>query len=165
MENYQHLSKQLNWNSHCADKLTIHWTAEQIHETVTDFVSVSEDSAREKYALRRDTQDWKVHLAQADLRNHPDANQYIKRFTTVHLTHVGPTILDNPRGFHCAPRPATMRHLLKENLALCTHRSLRVLRHGSIHLLPTELPMAIVFQIQMVQPMYSRFICIQIQRN
>ena len=34
------------------DKLTIHWTAEQVHETITDFVSLSEGEAREKYGLR-----------------------------------------------------------------------------------------------------------------
>jgi len=28
------------------DKLTIHWTAEQLHKTVKDFVSLPEDEAR-----------------------------------------------------------------------------------------------------------------------
>ena len=107
------------------DKLTIHWTAERVHETVTDFVSLSEDEAREKYGLRQDSQDWKVHLAQADLRNHPETEQYIipihyRPYDTRWTYYTGQS-----RGFHCAPRPLIMPHLQKENLALCTHRSLR----------------------------------------
>ena len=107
------------------DKLAIHWTAEQVHETITDFVSLSEGEAREKYGLREDTQDWKVHLAQADLRDHPDAEQHIqpihyRPFDTRWTYYTGQS-----RGFHCAPRPIIMSYLQKENLALCTHRSLR----------------------------------------
>ena len=107
------------------DKLTIHWTAERVHETVTDFVSLSEDDAREKYGLRQDSQDWKVHLAQTDLRNHPETEQYIipihyRPYDTRWTYYTGQS-----RGFHCAPRPLIMPHLQEENLALCTHRSLR----------------------------------------
>ena len=54
------------------DTLTLHRTVEKLRETVTDFVSLSVDDARQKYRLREDTRDWKVHLAQADLRNHSD---------------------------------------------------------------------------------------------
>ncbi|MCY3553658.1 MAG: N-6 DNA methylase, partial [Candidatus Poribacteria bacterium] len=107
------------------DKLTIHQTVEELRETVTDFVSISEDEAREKYKLSRDTQDWKVHLAQADLRNHPDFEQHIepinyRPFDTRWTYYTGQS-----RGFHCAPRPAAMHHLLAENLALCVHRGIR----------------------------------------
>ena len=63
------------------DKFTLHWTAKKLRETVDNFVSLSEDDARKKYQLPKDSQDWKVHLAQADLRNHPDANQHI---TSIH---------------------------------------------------------------------------------
>ena len=107
------------------DKLTIHWTAERVHETVTGFVSLSEDEAREKYGLRQDSQDWKVHLAQTDLRNHPETEQYIipihyRPYDTRWTYYTGQS-----RGFHCAPRPLIMPHLQEENLSLCTHRSLR----------------------------------------
>ena len=107
------------------DKLTIHWTAERVSKTVKDFVSLSEGEAREKYGLRKDSQDWKIHLAQADLRNHPDAERYIvpiryRPYDTRWTYYTGQS-----RGFHCAPRPLIMPHLQKENLALCTHRSLR----------------------------------------
>ena len=107
------------------DKLTIHLSVEKLRETVDDFTSLSADDARERYELRKDSQDWKVHLAQADLRNHPDADQHIKPihyrpFDTRWTYYTGQS-----RGFICAPRPAIMHHMMEENLALCTHRSLR----------------------------------------
>ena len=107
------------------DKLTIHQTVKKLRETVADFASLSENDARERYELPRDTQDWKVHLAQADLRNHPDADQHItpiqyRPFDTRWTYYTGQS-----RGFHCAPRPAAMHHLLAENLALCVNRGIR----------------------------------------
>ena len=46
------------------DKLTIHWTAEEVRETVTDFVLHTVDEARQKYNLGKDSRDWKVSFAQ-----------------------------------------------------------------------------------------------------
>ena len=107
------------------DKLTLHWSEEKLRETVDDFVSLSEDDAREKYKLGTDSRDWKVHLAQTDLRNHSDAGQYIvpinyRPFDTRWTYYTGQS-----RGFHCLPRFAIMRHLLAENLALCVHRGIK----------------------------------------
>ena len=104
------------------DRFTVHRTAEDIRETVTDFVSLSVDEARERYRLPRDTRDWRVHFAQADLRNHPDSEQHIKPilyrpFDTRWTYYTG-----RSRGFHCTPRDAVMSHLLTENLALCVCR-------------------------------------------
>ena len=104
------------------DKLTIHRTVEEVHETVTNFASLSVDEARERYGLPRDTRDWQVHLAQADLRNHPDVEHHTqpinyRPFNTLWTYYTGKS-----RGFHCMPRPAIMPHLCKENLALCVCR-------------------------------------------
>ena len=104
------------------DRLTLHRTIEKLRETVTDFVSLSVDDAREKYRLGKDSQDWQVHLAQADLRNHSNAEQHIepinyRLFDTRWTYYTGKS-----RGFHCRPRPAIMPHLRKENLALCICR-------------------------------------------
>ena len=104
------------------DKLTIHWNAEKLQETVADFVSLPEADAREKYKLGRDSRDWKVHLAQADLRNHPDAEKHIvpihyRPFDTRWTYYTGQL-----SGFHMTPRYNVMRHLRKNNLALCVCR-------------------------------------------
>ena len=104
------------------DKLTLHRTPETLQETVADFASLPEADAREKYGLGRDSQDWKVHLAQADLRNHPDAEKHIapihyRPFDTRWTYYTGQSA-----GFHMRPRHNVMRHLRKNNLALCVCR-------------------------------------------
>ena len=104
------------------DKLTIHRTPEILQETVADFVSLPEVEAREKYKLGRDSRDWKVHLAQADLRNHPDAKQHIapihyRPFDTRWTYYTGWS-----SGFHMTPRHDVMRHLRQDNLALSVCR-------------------------------------------
>ncbi len=104
------------------DTLTLHQTAEKLRETVTDFVSLSVNEAQKEYNLRKDTRDWKVHLAQTDLRNHPDTERHIapihyRPFDTRWTYYTGKS-----RGFHCMPRPAIMPHLRRENLALCVCR-------------------------------------------
>ena len=104
------------------DNLTIHRTAKAVRETVTDFVLLSVDEARERYRLPRDTRDWKVPLAQADLRNHPDAEQHIQPIYYRPFDKCWTYYTGRSRGFHCMPRPKNMPHLLKENLALCVCR-------------------------------------------
>ena len=104
------------------DKLTIHWNAEELQETVADFASLPEAEAREKYKLGRDSRDWKIHLAQTDLRNHPDVEQhsspiYYRPFDKRWTYYTGQS-----RGFHCMPRPTIMPYLLTRNLALCVCR-------------------------------------------
>ncbi|MXZ01924.1 N-6 DNA methylase [Candidatus Poribacteria bacterium] len=108
------------------DRLTIHNTPEAVRATVTDFVSLSESEARQRYSLPRDRRDWQIRLAQEDLQNHPETEQHIvpinyRPFDIRYTYYTGQS-----RGFHCMPRPAIMQHLLtSENLALCTHRIIR----------------------------------------
>ena len=104
------------------DKLTIHRTVEGVRETVTDFVSLSVDAARKNYNLPWDTRDWQVHLAQADVRNHPDTEQYIQPINYRPFDPRWTYYTGKSRGFHCMPRPAIMPHLCKANLALCVCR-------------------------------------------
>ena len=104
------------------DKLTIHRDSEKVRETVSDFVSLSEDEARKKYNLRKDTRDWKVHLAQTDLRNHPNADQHVKPINYRPFDTRWSYYTGQSKGFHCMPRPENMPHLLGENIALCVCR-------------------------------------------
>ena len=114
------------------DKLTIHRTEEAVRQTVADFVSLSDAEARQKYRLKKDSRDWKVRSAQADLRAHCDKedghfgthylpkDEYIARasyrpFDTRFTYYTGQS-----RGFHSTPARKIMHHLLTgENLALC----------------------------------------------
>ena len=104
------------------DKFTIHRTAEEVHEIVDDFILLSVDEVRERFGLPRDTRDWQVHSAQADLRNYSNVEQHIvpiyyRPFDTRWTYYTG-----RSGGFHCRPREAIMSHLLTENIALCVGR-------------------------------------------
>src|SRR3990172_5192449 len=50
------------------DHFTIWFSAKELWHVITDFLKLSVEEAREKYSLRKDVRDWKVYLAQHDLR-------------------------------------------------------------------------------------------------
>ncbi len=106
------------------DGLTIGWTPEEILERVRDFASLSEQDAREKYNLGKDARDWKVQLAQADLKVEKISNNKVstllyRPFDIRYTYYTGQT-----RGFICMTRPEVMRHMLAgENVALISARS------------------------------------------
>ena len=108
------------------DKLAIQWTPDDMRRVATDFGALPEDAARDRYHLGRDTRDWKVSLAQADVRSQPAGNAPIvpilyRPFDTRATYYTGQS-----RGFICMPRPQVMRHMLAEpNLALISTRQTR----------------------------------------
>ena len=106
------------------DALTIHWNREDIWHTVNDFAHLPVEEAREKYALSKDAQDWKVVLAQADLKasgltEAKLAPVLYRPFDIRHTYYTG-----KPNGFHCRPRGDVMRQMLAgENIGLVSARS------------------------------------------
>ena len=104
------------------DRLTLHWTPDNVRETVENFISLPVNAARQRYRLPRDSQDWQIHSAQADLRNHPNVEQHIapiyyRPYDTRWTYYTGQS-----SGFHGRPGAEVMRHMRKENLALCVCR-------------------------------------------
>ena len=59
------------------DKLTIRWTPGEMKQVAAGFAALSEDEARARFALGKDSQDWKVQWAQEDIREHPDADKHV----------------------------------------------------------------------------------------
>jgi hypothetical protein len=105
------------------DDLTIHWTAQEVMDKVKDFARLPEEEARSKYRLGKDARDWKVSLAQADIRAHGPKEDLVapilyRPFDRRYTYYTGRT-----RGFICMPRPEVMRHMLAgENVAIVTVR-------------------------------------------
>ncbi len=101
------------------DKLTIHWTPDEVMDVVSDFASLTTEVARGKYDLGNDTRDWKVNLAQDDLRDSGISYKHVRAilyrpFDTKFTYYTG-----NSRGFMCMPRQNVMRHMLSgDNLGL-----------------------------------------------
>lgn len=107
--------------------LTIHLTKDQVMQTVTDFESLAVEAAREKYNLGNDAQDWKVHLAQEDLRESfldgkPDES-LIKPLLVFPFDRKFTYYTEKSRGFMCRPRAKIMKNMLStKNLGLICPR-------------------------------------------
>lgn len=105
------------------DDLTIEWSAKEVLETVKKFISLPIEEARSIYNLGDDTRDWKVSLAQEDLRLQPLSKDKIKNvlyrpFDVRYTYYTGRT-----RGFICMPRPEVVRHIMAgENINLLSCR-------------------------------------------
>jgi len=106
------------------DSLTICWTPEEIWARILRFSQLSEELAREAFQLGKDARNWKVSLAQQDVKRgggpHRDKVVPIlyRPFDVRYTYYTG-----RSRGFHCRPRPEVMRHMLAgENLALILPR-------------------------------------------
>jgi predicted helicase len=105
------------------DSLTIQWQREDIWHVVNEFISLSSDEAREQYQLGSDTRDWKVNLAQEDVKKSGPSKSLIKPilyrpFGVLYTYYTGHT-----RGFLSMPRADVMNHmLLGKNLGLVTVR-------------------------------------------
>jgi len=139
------------------DNLTIHDSVESVSKTIKDFSSLSVEKARSKYDLGEDTRDWKVELAQKDIKSHGLEKHLImpilyrpfdKRFTF----YTGQS-----RGFICMPRPDVMQHmLLGENMGLFTTRKVEVgtFKHALVTQLLTESHAVSLKEINYLFPLY-----------
>jgi len=74
------------------DNLTIHWTEDEAWATVQDFASLDSEVAREKYNLGKDARDWKVTLAQDDLKRSGVSKQNLVPIFIDHLIFDTPII-------------------------------------------------------------------------
>ncbi len=106
------------------DNLTIRWTLDEMWTTLLTFSQLREELAREAFQLGRDVRDWKVSLAQQDVKRDggPHRDKIVpilyRPFDVRYTYYTG-----RSRGFHCRPRPEVMRHMLPgENLALILPR-------------------------------------------
>jgi hypothetical protein len=108
------------------DPLTIHLTPKELFKTVKEFASLPVEEARSRYSLGPDVQDWKVSLAQKDLKttgiSPKKVSQILYHPFDVRFTYyTGQT-----HGFICVPRPEVMRHMLaEENVGFIAARQTR----------------------------------------
>ena len=108
------------------DNLTIHWSENDVWNTVLRFSKMKPELARKAFKLGPDARDWKVRLAQEDLLKSGPDKQNIKpilyRPFDIRFTYY----TGKSRGFHCRPRPEVMQHMLMgNNLGLITIRRSR----------------------------------------
>ena len=108
------------------DSLTIHWSKDDVMPTVQDFANLPPETARSRYNLGNDAQDWKVNFAQRDLTDSGLDEALVqpvlyRPFDTRYTYYTG-----NSRGFICRPRNEVMRNMLGgNNLGLIATRQTR----------------------------------------
>ena len=101
------------------DRLTIHWSPEDVWSTVVPFSGMNPELARQCYQLGKDVRDWKVALAQKDLLDSGPSRTKIvpilyRPFDVRHTYYTGRT-----RGFLSQPLVKVMSQMLTgNNLAL-----------------------------------------------
>jgi predicted helicase len=105
------------------DHLAVGWSQEEVWETVRDFAALPEEQAREKYKLGQDVRDWKVKLAQADIKKSGPTQKLVvpilyRPFDVRFTYYTGKS-----RGFICMPRPEVNSHILSgKNIVLITSK-------------------------------------------
>ena len=105
------------------DKLTIQWTEGDMRQTVREFGELPEEAARERWRLGPDRRDWKVALAQEDVRDHPDMDERVVPILYRPFDERFTWYSGKVRGFICMPRPEVMFHMLTgPNLGLLACR-------------------------------------------
>lgn len=105
------------------DRLSIHFSDADAWKTVVEFVDGAVEETREKFGLGPDARDWKVHLAQEDLRRSGPTQAHLQRILYRPFDLRSTYFTGVSRGFHCMPRPAVMRHFVGHpNIGLVTSR-------------------------------------------
>lgn len=140
------------------DELTIHFSPEKALETVKDFAKLPVETAREKYKLGKDAQDWKVELAQKDLNDSPLDETKIctilyRPFDIRYTYYTGKS-----RGFMCRPRSEIMRHFLQgENIGLALARGVEI-QEGFSHIFVSEIIITLhslsIKEVNYILPLY-----------
>jgi hypothetical protein len=108
------------------DSLTIHFDAPAVWQEVQRFAAMPTEDAREVYRLGPDVRDWKVSLAQEDLRSSGLSKANVvpvlyRPFDVRSTYYTG-----RSRGFICMPRPEIMQHLVRGgNVALIAPRQFK----------------------------------------
>ena len=93
------------------DALVVNFTLDECRTRLERFRDLEAEQARTEFELRRDTRDWQVSKAQADLKDHREARHLYQRylyrpFDWRHTAYTGQS-----RGIQCMPRTRVMQHL------------------------------------------------------
>ena len=100
------------------DKFCIHETRESLEKTIHDFASLPSEEARMKYELGKDVRDWKVELAQKELKQTELSAKHIHPISYRPFDNRWTYFTGKSKGFHCMPRGKVMQHMLRDNVAL-----------------------------------------------
>jgi predicted helicase len=104
------------------DSFTIKNTKDELINTINDFVKLEVEEARIKYSLGKDVRDWKVNLAQEDLKKSNLSNSNIHKVSYRLFDDRWTYYTGKSKGFLCMPRGEVMQHFINGKnvgLTLC----------------------------------------------
>jgi predicted helicase len=102
------------------DEFTIHESKEAVQKVINDFLSITDEEARQKYNLGKDVRDWSVAGARKDLQSggHNIVPIAYRPFDIRFTRYSGVS-----KGFHCNPRRDVMRNFVgRKNVGLVVVR-------------------------------------------
>ena len=110
------------------DKLTIRDSIASVWQAITEFLELDPEAARDHFALGKDVQDWKVHLAQTDVKSSGPSKDNVARIVYRPFDIRFSYYTGKSRGFMCRPRARVMNHVhskdqSRENIGLIVGRS------------------------------------------
>jgi hypothetical protein len=104
------------------DDLTIHFSQDELRATVKEFLSLDIEAARRRFALGNDVDDWKVGLAQQDLRS-AAIDKIITPILYRPMDERWTAYTGKTKGFICTPRGEFMSNVRSvSNLGLISSR-------------------------------------------
>ncbi|MHC5862235.1 type ISP restriction/modification enzyme, partial [Nostoc sp.] len=108
------------------DDFAIHWKVDEVINILKEFISLTVEKAREKYNLGKDARDWKVCLAQNDIKSSNLDESKIRKVSYRPFDRRLTYYTGVTRGLICMPRFEVMRHMINPgNLAICFIRRSR----------------------------------------
>lgn len=121
------LSESFNINSvgivTARDNFTIYETKEEVNTVINDFVNLEIEEARSKYKLGKDVRDWKIQLAQEDLKRSNLSTSNICKVLYRPFDNKWTYFTGKSKGFHCMPRGQVMKNFVdRENVGLVIGR-------------------------------------------
>ena len=94
------------------DSFTIHNSKYDVENTIIEFLSLDDETARIRFNLGKDVRDWQVNFAKQDLKNHYPKNGVFTQIAYRPFDERFTFYTGKSRGFHCYPRNEIMRHFL-----------------------------------------------------
>ncbi len=108
------------------DHFAIQDTSQQMRNVLEEFLKLDDETARIRFKLGKDVEDWKVSLAKEDLRLNFSDDQKIRRISYRPFDLRYTFYTGNSKGFLCRPRKEVMKDfIIGENLGLTICRQFK----------------------------------------
>ncbi|MCI5968681.1 type ISP restriction/modification enzyme [Helicobacter sp.] len=103
------------------DKICLHFNEQHLRDVLQDFMELDTQKIRHKYQLKKDTRDWSIERAKADVIEHKETMESKIQTIAYRPFDVRYTFFSGKsRGFWGTPSAKASKHfMLGENLGLC----------------------------------------------